>query len=433
MKIYNRRYETLSFEDREQLKLERLQATINRAYKNVEFYHNEMKAREISPRDITDISDLRKIGFTTREDLSYNYPYGLFSVPLRDIVRINSTSGMSGKPVVMGYTRNDLGVWTELLSRLYVASGVDADDIVQICFVYGLANWGRGMKAAAENIEASVIPMSALNPEKEIMIMSDYKTSCLVSTPSHALHLALQLSEMGIDPEKISIKRGILISESLNEDDRKKIESVLKIKVSTAYGIPEAIGPGIAYECSNGKLHIAEDHFIVEVVDPESGEPKDPGEKGELVLTTITTKAFPLLRFRTGDISRIITDKKCKCTRTLSTLEIPNERTDDMLSIRGVKVYPTQIERIITDILGVIPPYVIILRKARELDEVDILIEEVESLFSDEIKVLEEIISRIEGDLWEVLGIRANVKLVEHFTMEELKKGGKKVIYKKNI
>ena len=225
MKIFNKRYETLSFEDREQLKLERLQATINRAYKNVEFYHNEMKAREISPRDITNISDLRKIGFTTREDLSYNYPYGLFSVPLRDIVRINSTSGMSGKPAVMGYTKNDLGVWTELLSRLYAASGINADDIVQICFVYGLSNWGRGMKAAAENIEASVIPMSALNPEKEIMIMSDYKTSCLVSTPSYALHLVLLLSEMGISPKKLSLKRGILISESLNEDVKKKIET----------------------------------------------------------------------------------------------------------------------------------------------------------------------------------------------------------------
>jgi phenylacetate-CoA ligase len=430
MKIYNRIYETLSHEDREQLKLERLQSTINRAYKNVEFYNSEMKAREIAPRDINSVSDLGKLGFTTREDLSYNYPYGLFSVPLRDIVRINSISGMSGKPVVMGYTRNDLGVWTELLSRLYVASGVDADDIVQICFIYGLANWGRAMKTAAENIEASVIPMSALNPEKQIMIMSDYKTSCLVSTPSYALHLAMLISEMGIAPKKLSLKRGILISETLSEDARKKIESGLKIKVSTAYGIPEAIGPGIAYECPKGKLHIAEDHFIVEVIDPKTGEVKTPGEKGELILTTITTKAFPLIRFRTGDISSIVTGKKCACGRTLPTMEMPDERTDYMLSIRGVKVYPSQIERIITDILGETPPYVITIYKVRELDEVDILIEEVESLFSDEIKVLEEIISRIKGDLLEVLGIRANVKLVEHFTMEELKKGGKKVIYK---
>ena len=430
MKIYNRIYETLSHEDREQLKLERLQSTINRAYKNVEFYNNEMKAREITPRDITSVSDLGKLGFTTREDLSYNYPYGLFSVPLRDIVRINSTSGMTGKPVVMGYTKNDLGVWTELLSRLYVASGVDADDIVQICFVYGLANWGRGMKTAAENIEASVIPMSALNPEKQIMIMSDYKTSCLVSTPSYARHLAMLISEMGITTKKLSLKRGILISETLAEDVRKKIESGLKVKVSTAYGIPEAIGPGIAYECPKEKLHIAEDHFILEVVDPKTGEPKAPGEKGELVLTTITTKAFPLIRFRTGDISSIVTGDKCACGRTLPTLEMPEERTDDMLSIRGVKVYPSQIERIISDILGETPPYVITIYKVRELDEVDILIEEVESLFSDEIKVLEEIISRIEGDLLDILGIRANVKLVEHFTMEELKKCGKKVIYK---
>lgn len=430
MKIYNRIYETLSHEDREQLKLERLQSTINRAYKNVEFYNNEMKAREIAPRDITSVSDLGKLGFTTREDLSYNYPYGLFSVPLRDIVRINSTSGISGKPVVMGYTKNDLGVWTELLSRLYVASGVDADDIVQICFVYGLANWGRGMKTAAENIEASVIPMSAMNPEKQIMIMSDYKTSCLVSTPSYALHLAMLISKMGIAPKKLSLKRGILISETLKEDVKKKIESGLKIKVSTAYGIPEAIGPGIAYECPKGKLHIAEDHFIMEVVDPKTGEPKAPGEKGELVLTTITTKAFPLIRFRTGDISKIVTGNKCACGRTLPTLEMPEERTDDMLSIRGVKVYPSQIERIISDILGETPPYLITIYKVRELDEVDILIEEVESLFSDEIKMLEEIISRIKGDLVEILGIRANVKLVEHFTMEELKKGGKKVIYR---
>jgi phenylacetate-CoA ligase len=321
----------------------------------------------------------------------------------------------------------------ELLSRLYAACGVTADDIVEICFDYGLSNWGRGMKTAAENIEASVIPMSAINPEKELMIMSDYRTSCLVSTPSHALHLMLLLSELGIKRKSLALKRGILVSETLTGEKRERIEKGLGIHVSTAYGIPEAIGPGIAYECAQGKLHITEDHFIVEAVDPKTGESVGYGEAGELVISTITTKAFPLLRFRTGDISKITPGGKCGCGRTFATMEIPEVRTDDMLSIRGVKVSPKQIENIISIVLGKTPNYIIIPYKVRELDEVDILIEEDEFLFSDEIKVLEGIISRIETELWEVLGIRANVKLVEHFSIEKIKKGKEEVFINKNV
>jgi len=231
--MYNRRYEKLIRQDIEQVQLERLQSTFTRAFKNIPFYQNEMKTKNVVPSEIASVSDISKFGFTTRDDLGYNYPYGLFAVPLRDIVRINSTSGIAGKPTVVGYTKNDLGVWVELLSRLYYASGITADDILQISFVFGLANWGRGMAAAAENIEASVIPMSFLNPEKEIMIMTDYKTTCLVSTPSHALHLAGLLSELGVDPEKLSLERAILVSEPMSPEMRSRIGEGLGVRVST--------------------------------------------------------------------------------------------------------------------------------------------------------------------------------------------------------
>jgi phenylacetate-CoA ligase len=421
MRIYNRRYEKLAREEIEQIQLERLQSTVQRAFKNIPFYQNEMKTRSLLPTDITDVSDLAGFGFTTRDDLGYNYPYGLFAVPLRDIVRINSISGMAGKPTVVGFTKNDLGVWIELLSRLYYSSGITADDIVQISFVFGLANWGRGMAAAAENIEASVIPMSFLNPEKEIMIMADYKTTCLVSTPSHALHLAGLFHELGIDPDKLPLKRAILVSEPISPEMRDRIAEGLGITVSSGYGIPEVMGPGIAYECSAGRLHVAEDHFIAEIIDPQTGQPVEEGSEGELVVTTITTKAYPLIRFRTGDITSFIRDDVCRCGRTLRAVTAPTKRADDALSIRGVKIYPSQIERIIKAALGEIPPYVVVLYRVKDLDELDILIEEVESLFSDEIKILERMIAKIRDDLWEILGIRANIKLVEHVTMKEVK------------
>ncbi|MBN1882936.1 MAG: AMP-binding protein [Deltaproteobacteria bacterium] len=433
MRLFNRRYETLSRDDMAQLQLERLQSTINRAYKNVVFYQSEMKDRDISPRDITQVADLTKIGFTTRDDLSYNYPYGLFAVPLRDIVRINSTSGITGKPTVIGYTKNDLGVWTELISRLFTGAGVTADDIVQMSFDFGMANWGRSMRAAAEHIEASVIPMSYLNASKELMIMSDYRTSCLVSTPSHALHLAWLAKEQGMDVAKLNISRAILVSEPLSDVDRERIESGLGVHVSTAYGIPEGMGPGVAYECAEGRLHISEDHFIVETIHPETSEPVPAGEEGELVITTITTKAFPLIRFRTGDISRIVPDGECPCGRTLSVMEAPMKRSDDMLSFRGIKVYPNQIKSVISGVLGESPPFVIELFKVKELDHMDIYIEEGEALFSDTIKQLENIISGIRGDLLELLGIRANIKLVESSTMQELLERGKQVIYRDTI
>jgi phenylacetate-CoA ligase len=296
-------------------------------------------------------------------------------------------------------------------------------------FVYGLANWGRSMRVAAENIEASVIPMSAMSHEKEVMIMSDYKTTCIVSTPSSLLHLIKLLPETEIKPKDLALKKGILVSEPLTKADRETIEKKLKIKVSTAYGIPESMGPGIAYECEEGRLHIAEDHFIVEVIDPKTEEVLGRGEEGELVVSTITTKAYPLIRFRTGDISTILPEDTCPCGRNLLSIEIPTKRTDDVLSVRGVKVYPSQIEKIITDKLKETPPFAIVHHKVKELDEIDIFIVGVESLFSDEVKILEAMISSIKDDLLEILGIRATVRLVEHITMEEIRKSNKDVIF----
>jgi phenylacetate-CoA ligase len=263
--------------------------------------------------------------------------------------------------------------------------------------------------------------MSFLNPEKEIMIMNDYKTSCMVSTPSHALHLAGLLRDLGIDANRLSLGKAILVSEPMSPQVRSRIEEGLGVTVSSGYGVPEVMGPGIAYECVEGRLHLAEDHFIAEIIDPQTGLPVEDGREGELVVTTITTKAYPLIRFRTGDITRLMADDTCPCGRTLRALEAPTRRADDALSIRGVRIYPSQIERIITTALGETPPYAVVLYKVKELDELDILIEEVESLFSDEIKILERMIAKIRDDLWEILGIRANIKLVEHVTMKEVK------------
>ncbi len=419
----------ISKEDLEQLKLERFQSTLNRVYQNVPFYHDRFKEFQLDPTDFTTLEDIRYLPFTTRKDLSDHYPYGMFAVPLRDILRIHTSVGSGANPTVVGYTNRDLANWKEIVARCLLASEVSANDIIQVVFDYGLANWGRDFKDGAETIEASIIPMSYLPSEKQLLVMRDYRTSVLITTPSLALHLIATLQELEFSANDLTLNKCIVLGEQLSEEVRSEIEKGLKVKVWGAYGLSEVPGPGIAFECREKKgFHVSEDHFLLEIIDPESGEPLPDGEYGELVLTTITTKAFPLIRFRTGDIARLLNDH-CPCGLILRRLEFLPERTDDVIVIRGVKVHPLQVATAIRKRLhGTNPAYVVFVTKEEFLETIDLWISVDDNLFSDKIKNLETISELVKKDLQDTLGIGVRVKLVEPPTLEPYREQLGKII-----
>ncbi len=419
----------ISKEDLEQLKLERFQSTLNRVYQNVPFYHDRFKEFQLDPTDFTTLEDIRYLPFTTRKDLSDHYPYGMFAVPLRDILRIHTSVGSGANPTVVGYTNRDLANWKEIVARCLLASEVSANDIIQVVFDYGLANWGRDFKDGAETIEASIIPMSYLPSEKQLLVMRDYRTSVLITTPSLALHLIATLQELEFSANDLTLNKCIVLGEQLSEEVRSEIEKGLKVKVWGAYGLSEVPGPGIAFECREKKgFHVSEDHFLLEIIDPESGEPLPDGEYGELVLTTITTKAFPLIRFRTGDIARLFNDH-CPCGLILRRLEFLPERTDDVIVIRGVKVHPLQVATAIRKRLhGTNPAYVVFVTKEKFLETIDLWISVDDNLFSDKIKNLETVSELVKKDLQDTLGIGVRVKLVEPPTLEPYREQLGKII-----
>jgi len=420
MKIWN---ETIECQDRDelsQLQLERLQSTLNRAYKNVPFYHNCLGEACMDPSAVRSLDDLRRLPLTSREDLGKNYPYGLFAVPLRDIVRIHTATGTGSNPTVSGYTNNDLAIWTEMVARSLTAAGVSADDIIQVCFDPGLANWARDFKRGAEAIQASVIPMTPLEIPKQVMVMNDYKTSALVTTPSYARQLVREMTRMGINPHSLSLRRALLLGESLSEKSRGSLEAVLPVQIQTAYGLSEVPGPGIAYECRERQgLHLNEDHFIAEIIDPETTDPLSPGETGELVLTTLTAKAFPLIRFRTGERASLSTEG-CSCNRSFARLYPLQGRVDQLVVIRGIKLHPQLIHTIMSRLCqGKIPAYVGFVGHLEELDLLEIWVRLDEACFSDEIKVLEHLVHTVRREVEQSLGIPARVRLVEPGTMED--------------
>jgi len=339
-------------------------------------------------------------------------------VPLKDIVRIHTATGTGSNPTVSGYTNTDLGNWTEMVARALTAAGVIAEDIIQICFDPGLANWAREFMRGAEAIRASVIPMTPLEIPKQLMVMNDYKTSALVTTPSYARQLVREMTRHSINPNSLSIRRALLLGEFLSQSGRTSLEESLHIQIQTAYGLSEVPGPGIAYECRerNG-LHLNEDHFIAEIIDPERGEVLSPGETGELVLTSLTAKAFPLIRFRTGDLASLSTEK-CPCTRSFARLESIQGRADKLVVIRGIKLHPQLIHAVMSRACqGKIPDYVSFVRRLEDLDMLEILVQVDEACFSDEIKVLEHLVHLARGELEESLGIPVKVRLVEPGTM----------------
>ena len=375
MQIWEPTYECMPREELEQLQLERLQATLNRVYKNVTCYRNKFNEIGLVPEDVRSLSDLQKLPFTTKEDLRLNYPYGMFAVPLREVVRIHSSSGTTGKPTVVGYTRHDIRTWSNLVARFMTAAGVTHDDVVQIAFGYGLFTGAFGLHYGAEAIGASVIPMSAGNTEKQIMIMQDYRTTVLVCTPSYAITIADRMEKMGIDPKSLSLKVGLFGAEPWSEAMRKEIESRLFISATDNYGLSEIIGPGVAGDCEQKcGMHIFEDAFLPEIIDPETGAVLPPGSVGELVLTTLTKEAFPMIRYRTRDITSL-DYAPCACGRTMVRMKKTMGRSDDMLIIKGVNVFPSQIEEILFAVEGCEPHYQLVVDRQGAMDVLEVRIE----------------------------------------------------------
>lgn len=426
--IWDRRHECMDREELGQLQLERLQSTLNRAYRNVSFYRKKFDQLKIVPEEIRSIADLARLPLTVKEDLRESYPYGMFALPLREVVRIHSSSGFGGKLTVTGYTRNDLHHWSQLAARVLTAGGVTKDDVVQIAFKYGLFTGAFGLHHGAELIGASVIPMSTGNTRQQVMIMQDYKSSALVSTPSYALYIARYIQAHGIDPKSLSLKLGLFGAEPCPESLRQEISDSLFIRVTDNYGVSEVMGPGISGECEfrNG-LHLAEDHFIPEIIDPQTLQVLPMGAEGELVLTTLTKEAFPLIRYRTRDITAL-DPAPCPCGRTLIRMKKVFRRSDDILIIKGIKVYPSQVESILLEVEGVQPHYQIIADQVEGFDTLELQVEVNESVFSDEIKNLQNISAKIERRLREVIGVTAKIKLVAPESLRFLDRRASRII-----
>jgi phenylacetate-CoA ligase len=420
--------ECMGREELEQLQLERLQATLNRVYAHVPFYRKAFDAIGIAPEDVRSLSDLAKLPFTTKNDLRENYPYGLFAVPLREVVRIHASSGTTGNATVVGYTRNDIKTWSNLVARILVMGGAGKDDVVQISFGYGLFTGGFGLHYGAERIGASVIPVSSGNTARQIQIMRDFKSTALVATPSYAMLIADTVRDMGIPRAELSLKYGFLGGEPWSERMRQEIQDKLGIIATDNYGLSEVMGPGVAGECleRNGQ-HFNEDHFLVEVIDPETLEPVAPGEQGELVITTLTKEAFPLIRYRSRDLTRLMPGV-CPCGRTGRRMERISGRTDDMLIIRGVNVYPTQIETVLFEMEGIAPHYQIVVDRKGALDTVTVRVEVSEEIFFDQMRRQKEMVEKLQKRIAHELGITVDVKLVEPKTLERFEGKAKRVI-----
>ncbi len=425
--------ECMPREDLEQLQLERLQSTLYRVGTHVPFYKKKFAELKLNLEDIRSLEDLRQLPFTVKQDLRDNYPYGLFAVPLRDVVRVHSSSGTTGLATVVGYSKNDIKNWSNLVARVLTGAGVTKDDVIQIAFGYGLFTGGFGLHYGAERLGASVIPISAGNTKRQIQIMQDFKTTALVCTPSYALIIADTMMEMGVNPNGLSLRYGLFGAEPWSEAMRHEINEKLGIRATDNYGLSEVMGPGVAGECEecNG-LHINEDHFLLEVVDPETLEPVPPGEIGELVITTLTKEAFPMIRYRTRDLTRLISEP-CPCGRTLMRMQRIMGRTDDMLIIKGVNVFPIQIEKVLFEIEGTQPHYQIIVERENHSDRVTVLVEVNESIFFDEMKKQRQMVDHIKARLASELGIGVGVKLVEEKTLERSEGKSKRVIDKRKL
>ncbi len=420
--------ECLDRSNLEQLQLTRLQTILKRVGTNVPFYRNKFNELGLNPDKVSSLESIKDYPFTLKQDLRDNYPYGLFAVPLREIVRVHSSSGTTGSATVVGYSRKDIISWSNLVARILCSAGVTPDDVIQIAFGYGLFTGGFGIHYGAERLGASVIPISAGNTKRQIQIMQDFKSTALVCTPSYALKMADVMMDTGVNPNGLSLRYGLFGAEPWSEAMRVEINERLGIRATDNYGLSEVLGPGVAGECPecNG-LHINEDHFLAEILNPDTLDPVNPGEVGELVLTTLTKEAFPVIRYRTRDLTRLIPGT-CPCGRTFKRVSRMLGRSDDMLIIKGVNVFPTQIEAVLFEIKGTEPHYRLVVDREKNEDVLTIMVEVVESIFFDEMKKQRTFVDNIKKKLASELGIGVQVKLVEERTLERFDGKGDRVI-----
>ncbi|MGC8615979.1 MAG: phenylacetate--CoA ligase family protein [Desulfurella sp.] len=431
--MFEPEFELLNREQIEELQLERLKKTVHYAYNNVRAYKEKLDSIKIKPQDIKSLQDIIKLPFTTKEDFRQNYPYGMFAKDVKSLARIHASSGTTGKSTIVGYTKKDLETWSNLVARLAACAGVSSHDIVHIAFGYGLFTGGFGLHYGLEKLGATVIPVSSGNTRRQIQLITDLKPTVLVCTPSYALHIAEILKKEGINPNSISLRIGLFGAEPWSEQMRKKLEEALPIKAYDNYGLSEVMGPGVSAECTyqNG-MHIFEDHFLVEIIDPDTLDPVKEGEYGELVITTLTKEALPVIRYRTRDITKL--DKsKCACGRYMARMSKPIGRSDDMMIIRGVNVFPTQIEEALFNIEGVMSAYQIVLEKEEALDKATLLVEVNENIFFDEMKQQRLMLEKIKYELKTILGIELDVKLVEPYSLERSEGKAKRIIDKRGI
>lgn len=431
MRYFQEEIERMPRDKMRALQSERLKATVEDVYNRVPFYKKKLDEAGVKPSDIQSLEDVSKLPFTTKEDFRDNYPFGMFARPMKEIVRIHASSGTTGKPKVVGYTRNDMNTWSDLIARLIVSVGGSDEDIAQVAFGYGLFTGGFGLHQGLEKVGATVIPMSSGNTEKQIMLMRDFGTTLLIATPTYALHIADVLEEMKVPRDEIKLKIGMFGGEGHTEEMRQVLQKRLGLISTENYGLCEVMGPGVAGECiyRNGQ-HIAEDCFIVEIVDPETGEPLADGELGEVVITTINKEGIPILRYRTHDISYIISEP-CECGRTSRRLAKMQGRTDDMLIIRGVNVFPSQVESVLLGIDHISPYYQLVVTRKDFTDQLEVQVELVDDSLLDSFGKLEALEKEIRHKLKVVLGLQAKVRLVEPKTIERTTGKAKHVIDKR--
>ena len=416
--IWNPEYECMDRAALHELQLRRLQMTTSWAYERVSHYRAQMDERGVRPRDIRTLEDVRRLPFTDKDALRDTYPFGMFALPLDEVVRIHSSSGTTGKPIVVGYSRGDINTWTDMTARVAAAAGVHRGDLVQMAFLYGMFTGGWGMHYGIERIGATIIPAGAGQTERHLLMMQDFGTTVLVSTPSYALYLAEQGEALGVDFASLKLRLGLFGGEPCSARMIAEIEERLGIRATDNYGLSEVMGPGVAGECEcTCGLHVNEDHLLLEVIDPVTEEPLDYGEQGELVITTLTKEAFPVMRYRTHDLTTL-DPSRCECGRTLARMSKVRQRTDDMLIIRGVNVFPSQIEDVLFQIEGVRPHYLIVVDRQKNLDDLEIRLEVEGNVFSDSMADMVGFQRLVADKLQSVLGLRARIMLVEPGAIE---------------
>jgi phenylacetate-CoA ligase len=433
MEIWNRHFECMDRQELKKVQSERLKETVERVYFNVPYYRNKMQETGLGPESIHTTDDLHKLPFTTKQDLRDNYPFNLFAVPMSEIVRVHASSGTTGKPTVVGYTRRDIATWSEVMARTLTCAGANRNDFIHVAYGYGLFTGGLGLHYGGEKIGASVIPVSGGNTLRQLQLLIDFGSTVLACTPSYALFLAEAIEEAHIKQEDLKLRVGVFGAEPWTENMRKEIEQKLHIKAIDIYGLSEVIGPGVASECLIQEgLHISEDHFYPEIIDPVTLDVLPEGKTGELVFTTITKEGLPLIRYRTRDLTRLHYER-CRCGRTMVRMEKCLGRSDDMLIIRGVNLFPSQVESVLLEMSEIKPHYMLIVDRVNNLDTLELQVEVDEAFFQDKISQLQHLRQKIQANLESSLGLGIKVNLVEPKTLERSEGKSKRVIDKRKF